>query len=169
MSAIVIQRASTPTALTHSVYDYMNELYKTISRRAFDMFERNGRIHGHDLEDWLIAEAEFLTPVLLELSETDTELTVRADVPGFTEKDLEIIVEPERLFITGTTEKKSEEKKKEKTLFSEISSNEIFRTIALPAKIDPEKVNALLKNGVLEVSMPKANPAKKVTDMAKAA
>ncbi len=29
MSAIVIQRASIPTVLTHSVYDYMNELYKT--------------------------------------------------------------------------------------------------------------------------------------------
>ncbi len=81
-----------------------------MTQRAFDLFERNGRIHGHDLEDWLVAEAELLTPVLLELSETDTELIVRADVPGFTEQDLEIIVEPERLFITGTTGKNGEEK-----------------------------------------------------------
>lgn len=168
MSTVAIQWASTPTALTHSLYDYMNELYNKIAQGAFKMFEGHGRTHGQDLEDWLKAEAEFLTPVLLELSETDTELIVRAEVPGFTEKELEIVVEPERLFITGTTEKKSEEKKK-KTLFSEISSNEIFRTIALPAEIDPEKVSAVLKNGVLEVSMHKANPAKKVTVMAKAA
>jgi HSP20 family molecular chaperone IbpA len=168
MSTVAIQRASTPTALTHSLYDYMNDLYNKIAQRAFSMFEGNGRIHGHDLEDWLKAETEFLTPVPLELSETDTELAVRAEVPGFPEKELEIIVEPGRLFITGKTEKKSEEKKNQ-TLFSEISSNEIFRTVALPAEIDPEKASAVLKNGVLEISMHKAKPAKKVPVMAKAA
>jgi len=146
----------------------MNELYNKISQRAFSIFEGNGRFDGHDLADWLRAEAEILTPVPLELSETDAELAVRAEVPGFTEKELEIVVEPERLFITGKTERKSEEKKKE-TLYSEISSNEIFRTVALPAEIDPEKVSAVLKNGVLEVSMYKATPAKKVPVMVKAA
>jgi HSP20 family protein len=168
MSTVAIQRASTHTALTHSLYDYMNELSNRIAQRAFSMFEGNGRIQGHDLEDWLKAETEFLTPVPLELSETDTALAVRAEVPGFTERELEIVVEPGRLFITGKTEKKSEEKKKQ-TLFSEISSNEIFRTIALPAEIDPEKASAVLKNGVLEISMPKAKTAKKVPVMAKAA
>jgi HSP20 family protein len=146
----------------------MNELYNKISQRAFSIFEGNGRFDGHDLADWLRAEAEILTPVPLELSETDAELAVRAEVPGFTEKELEIVVEPERLFITGKTERKSEEKKK-KTLYSEISSNEIFRTVALPVEIDPEKVSAVLKNGVLEVSMYKAKPAKKVPVMVKAA
>ena len=164
MSTVSIQRASTPTALTQSLYDYMDELCNKIAKRAFSMFEGKGRIHGHDLEDWLKAETEFLTPIPLELSETDTELAVRAEVPGFTEKELEIVAEPGRLFITGKTEKKSEEKR-EKTLYSEISSNEVFRSVALPAEIDPEKVSAVLKNGVLEVSMHKAKPAKKVAVM----
>jgi HSP20 family protein len=146
----------------------MNELYNKIAERAFCMFEGNGGIPGHDLEDWLKAEAEFLTPVPLELSETDAELTIKAGVPGFTERELEVIAEPTQLFITGKTEKRSEEKKK-KTLYSEISSTEIFRSVRLPVDIDPEKVNAVLKNGVLEVSMHKATPAKKVTVMAKAA
>jgi HSP20 family protein len=168
MSTVAIQRASTPSALTRSLSDYMNELYNKISQRAFSIFEGNGRFDGHDLADWLRAEAEILTPVPLELSETDAELAVWAEVPGFTEKELEIVVEPERLFITGKTERKSEEKKT-KTLYSEISSNEIFRTVALPVEIDPEKVSAVLKNGVLEVSMYKAKPAKKVPVMVKAA
>ena len=168
MSTVAIQRASTPTALTQSLYDYMNGIYDKIAQRAFSIFETNGRIHGHDVEDWLKAEADFLTVVPLELSETDTELTVRAEVPGFNEKDLEIVVEPGRLFITGKSEKKTEEKKK-KTVYSEISSNEIFRSISLPAEIDTEKVNAVLKNGILEISMQKAKPATKVTVLAKAA
>lgn len=55
-------------------------------------------------------KADFLTAVPLELSETDTELTVRAEVPGFNEKDLEIVVEPGHLFVTGKSEKQTEEK-----------------------------------------------------------
>jgi HSP20 family protein len=140
----------------------MNELYDKIARKAFSIFEHDGYHHGHDLEHWLEAESQFLNPVPLELSETDIEFTVRAEVPGFTEKELEIVAEPGRLFITGKSEKKSEDKKK-KAVYSEISANEIFRSFSLPAEIDPEKVNAVLKNGVLEVSMPKATSAKKVT------
>jgi HSP20 family protein len=117
---------------------------------------------------WLKAESELLMPISVELSETETEVSVRAEVPGFSEKDLEIGVEPGRLFIKGKVEKKSEEKKK-KTIYSEISSNEIFRSISLPSDIDPEKVTAVLKNGVLDITMAKAIPAKKVAVTAKAA
>lgn len=167
-TAVAIQRASTPTALTHSVFDYMNELYNKIACRAFSIFENNGHEHGHDLENWLTAESEFLTPVPVELTETDTELSVRAEVPGFTEKELEIVLEPSRIYITGKSEKKTEAKKK-KTVYSEISQNEIFRSFGLPAEIDADKAKAVLNNGVLEITMLKAQPAKKVPVMAKAA
>jgi HSP20 family protein len=147
----------------------MNELYDKVAKRAFSIFESNGRSSGHDLDDWLKAESEFLCSVPVELTETDAEFTVRAEVPGFTEKELEIVAEPGRLFITGKSEKKAEEKKKKETIYSEISEKEIFRSFLLPAEIDPEKVNAVLKNGVLEITMPKAKLPKKVSVMAKAA
>jgi len=168
MSNVAVQSAPTTTALTESLCKHMNDLYNKVAERAFSLFQNNGHSHGHDLEDWFKAESEFLTPVPLELSETDTELEVRAEVPAFTEKELEIVVEPSRLFIIGKTEKKSE-KKKNKTFYSEISSNEVFRSISLPAEVDPENVRAVLKNGVLEISMQKAKPAKKVNVIAKAA
>jgi len=164
---VAIQRASPPTTLA-SLDKYMTELYDNIAQRAFSLFKDEGWMHGHDLDHWLKAESEFLTPVSVELSETETELAVRAEVPGFSEQNLEIGVEPGRLFIKGKVEKKSEEKKK-KTIYSEISSNEIFRSISLPSDIDPEKVTAVLKNGVLDITMAKAIPAKKVAVTAKAA
>jgi HSP20 family protein len=167
MSTVAVQRASSP-GVGGNIYDYMNELYDKIAKLAFSFFERDGRVHGHDVDHWLTAEADLLNPVPFELSESEFELSVRAQVPGFTEKELEIIAEPGRLFIKGKTEKKSEEKKK-KTLYSEFSSNEIFRGISLPTEIDPEKVNATLNNGVLEISMQKAMPAKKISAAAKAA
>jgi len=164
---VAIQRASAPSTLT-SLYDYMNELSNKIAVRAFSFFEDEGWMHGHDLDHWLKAESEFLTPVLIELSETDTELAIRAEVPGFSEEDLEIGVEPGRLFIKGKVERKSEERKK-KTIHSEISSNEIFRSVSLPSEIDPDKVTAVLRNGVLDITMAKAVPAKKVAVTTKAA
>jgi HSP20 family molecular chaperone IbpA len=167
MSTVAVQCASTPSTLTHNLYEYMNELYEKIAKRAFLLFEHDGRTHGHDVQHWMEAEAEFLSPLPLEISEAETELTVRAEVPGFTEKEIEIVVEPARLFITGKAEKT--EDKRKKTLYSEISSKEVFRSIALPAEIDPDKVTALLNNGVLEISLHKAKPTKKAPAAAKAA
>jgi HSP20 family protein len=146
----------------------MNELYQKISRRAFSIFEENDHNHGHDLDQWLRAEAEFLCPAPLKIVESDSEVTIRVDVPGFSEKELEIVAEPARLFITGMAETEMDKTKK-KTVYSEVSSREVFRSIALPTRIDPEKVTASLKNGVLEVSLQKMEPAKKVPVMAKAA
>jgi HSP20 family protein len=168
MSRLAVQRVSTSGALTQDLCSYINELYDRIAKRAFSFFDRDGQIHGRDVNHWLTAEAEVLNPVPLELSETDTELTVRAEVPGFNEKELEIIVEPIRLFIKGKVDKKIEEQKK-KTLYCEIASNEIFRSVSLPAEIDPEKVSAVLNNGVVEISMQKASPAKTINIAGKAA
>ncbi len=165
--SVAIQRAS-PSGTLASLDKDMNELYDKIAQRAFSFFGDEGWIHGHDLAHWLKAESEFLAPISVELSETETELVVRAEVPGFSEKDLEIGVEPGRLFIKGKVEKRIEEKKK-KTIYSEVSSNEIFRSVSLPSDVDPEKVTAVLKNGVLDITMAKAVPAKRVAVTAKAA
>src|SRR5689334_22355575 len=56
--------------------------------------------------------------VPVEIAETEKELLVTAEVPGFTEKDLEVRIEPNRLFITGKTFENKEDKGK-KTLYTE--------------------------------------------------
>jgi HSP20 family protein len=137
------------------------DIQKRIARRAYELFASNGFTDGHDLEDWLVAESELLGKMPIELNETEKELTVKADLPGFTEKDIEIRVEPRRLFITGKREEKSEDKKKGETVYSE-RSNEVFRTIDLPAEIDPDKVKATLHKGELEITMPTKEIGKKV-------
>jgi len=143
------------------LFDRVNEIYDVISRRAFELFENSGQTFGHDLEDWFKAESELLQPVHLDVAESDTALTVRAEVPGFNAKELEISVEPRRLTITGKRETK-EERKKEKALYQERCADQILRIVDLPAEVATEKVTAKLKDGVLELAMPKAAPAKKV-------
>jgi HSP20 family protein len=153
---------------TENVLDRLQETYNTIARRAFEIFDHNGRWFGHELEDWLRAESELLHPLHLEITETEENLAVRAEVPGFTTKELTIDVEPRRVTITGK-HAAQEESKKGKTIYSERCANEILRVVDLPVEIDSSKVNATLKDGVLNLEMPKAAHAKTVRVEPKAA
>jgi len=147
------------------------ELRHAIAKRAYDMFASRGFTHGHDLRDWFLAETELVRPISIEMSETETELTVKAGLPGFAEKDIDVRVEPRRLFIAGDCEEKSEqpEKDKSRVVYSEWKTNRIFRTIDLPAEVDPDKVTANMSNGVLQISLPKKETSKKVAIEGKAA
>jgi HSP20 family protein len=153
---------------TANLVDRIQELFDLVSRRAYEIFDSNGRAIGRDLADWFQAEAELLHPVRLDLSESEDTFTVHAEVPGFTEKELEITVEPRRLIISGKHEAKEESKTK-KMVRSERHANQILRVLDLPGEVDTEKAKATLKNGVLELEMPKAAPAKKVQIQARAA
>lgn len=139
----------------------IQHLYDTISRRAFELFEGNGRVFGREWDDWFKAESELLHPANLNIEETEKEVTVQAEVPGFTAQDLNVSLEGTRLTITGKRETK-EEKTEKKVARREIYSNEIMRVVDLPAAVDAEKVVATLKDGILELKMPKASPPRKI-------
>ena len=146
---------------TDDVFDRIQETYNSIARRAFEIFDSNGRWLGHELEDWFRAEAELLHPVHLEITETENNLAVRAEVPGFTAKELEINVGPRQLTITGKHEAK-EESKRGKTVYSERCAKEIMRVVELPTEVDGTKATAALKDGILNLELPKVAHAKMV-------
>ncbi len=141
------------------VFDRFDQIYNSIAKRAFEIFESNGRSFGHELDDWFKAESELLHPVHVRIAESDEALTVEAEVPGFEAKDLQINIEPRRLTINGKKETK-EEQKKGKAVYQEQCSNEILRVIDLPAEVVASKAAATLKNGMLELQMPKSPKTK---------
>jgi HSP20 family protein len=171
-TSIAVQRAEEPTTLKpvkfESLLDQMNEVFDNITKRAFEIFEGNGRIFGRELDDWLKAEREFLHPVYIQLAESGESLEVQAEVPGFNEKDLEISVEPRRVTISGKREA-SKEEKKSKTVYSEACCDQILRVVDLPVEIETDKVTATLKNGILELRMPKVAKARSFRIQPKAA
>jgi HSP20 family protein len=160
-----VQRAQEPATpkpvKVESLLDRVNEVFNDISQRAFEIFEGNGRLFGRELDDWLKAERELLHPVHIQLSESGESLEVRAEVPGFSEKELEINAEPRRVTISGKRET-SKEEKKGKTLYSETGSDQILRIVDLPVEVDADKVSATLKNGVLDLTIPKAAKARSI-------
>ena len=143
------------------IIERMQEIHDAIARRAFELFESNGRWPGRELDDWVRAESEFIHPMQVELTESDSSFNVRAEVPGFSAKELEINLEPRRLSVTGKHETK-DETKKGKTVYSELRSGEILRVVDLPAEVDTSNVSASLKDGILNIKMTKAAAPKSV-------
>ena len=141
--------------------EQMKEFSRSVARRAYECFEARGREFGHDLEDWFRAESELMRSVPVEVKEADGKITVRAEVPGFAANEIKISVEPQRLVISGKSEKTTEEKK-EQTLLSEFRSNQFCRELRLPAEVEPDKTTAVLKHGVLELAFAKAAESKPV-------
>ena len=158
------QPAPEPTGLKlvepKSLLERINQIHETIARRAFEFFEHDGGPFGHELDHWFRAESEMLHPVHMSISESDEALIVQAEVPGFNAHELQISLEPRRLTISGKRETTKEDKKKGKTIYTERCSNELLRLIDLPSEIDASKSTATLKNGVLELYLPKTAEAK---------
>ncbi|MBI4478515.1 MAG: Hsp20/alpha crystallin family protein [Acidobacteria bacterium] len=143
------------------IFDRVEKLYDQIARRAFEIFDRNGRIFGRDLEDWFKAESELMHPAHLDVSESEKEIAVRAEVPGFAANELDISLEGTRLTVAGKRESQKERKEKT-TVYKEHCSDQLLRVVDLPATVDAAKAEATLKDGVLELKLPKAAPAKKI-------
>lgn len=88
----------------------------------------------------------------VEVTETDKDIRVSAELPGLDEKDVEVLMEDGGLTIKG--EKKSEVDDKERQ-FSERYYGRFERRIPLGFEVEADKVAAEFKNGVLSVTLPK--------------
>lgn len=149
-------------------FELSQELRDLISRRAYELFELRGSLHGYDHEDWLQAESEILMEVPVEVAETETGFTVLAKVPGLSENEVEVGVGPRSLCITGKRVETVEEKDGNGA-YTEQRSRKIFRAVDLPSEIDPVKASATISNGTLEINLVKTGLLKKVPVQTKAA
>ncbi len=97
----------------------------------------------------------------LDITETDDAILVRAEVPGCKADDVDISVKGNILTISG--EKKEEKEEKSKGYYhAERSYGSFRRDISLPTEVDPAKVEANCKDGILTVRMPKEERVKAV-------
>ena len=91
----------------------------------------------------------------LDVSEGRKDITVKAEIPGIEAKDFDISIDGRLLNIRG--EKKQEQTEKEETYYRVESSYGYFnRTIELPTEVDPDKVDASYKKGILKIKLRKA-------------
>jgi len=90
----------------------------------------------------------------IDISEGKKEITVKAEAPGIEASDFDISLDGRILTIKG--EKKDEQKENEETYYRvERSYGYFSRTIELPAEVDPKKVEASYKRGILKIKIRK--------------
>ena len=94
----------------------------------------------------------------MDLSETDKEIEITAELPGLEEKDIQLNVADNVLTIRGEKKNEREETKKDYHLV-ERSYGSFTRSIQLPDGVNADNIKAVMSKGVLKVTVPKPAPA----------
>jgi HSP20 family protein len=130
--------------------------------RMFDQYFRRGWMHPWRFEWPSFPELALPEMKLLKVDVVDreAEVLIKAEIPGVEKKDLDITVGEDSVTIKGST--RHEEKEEKGDYYRrEISSGAFLRTVALPATVDGSKAKANFKDGILELTLPKTEKAKR--------
>lgn len=96
----------------------------------------------------------------VDVIERDSEILVRAEIPGVDKKDLDISVTENSVSIKGSVQHEEVEEKGE-YYRRETSSGSFARMVVLPSEVDTSNVKTKFENGMLEMTLPKAKPSKR--------
>jgi len=96
----------------------------------------------------------------VDVRETEDAYLLEMDVPGRSEKDLEVEVKDSVLTISSTQKEEKKEEKRNGYVLRERRASSFCRSFRLPEGVDAAKIDAAFKNGVLELKIPKAPEAK---------
>ena len=128
--------------------DTMNSLVNAL----FNSGESNVSSGAGEISPWM------------DLRETDEAFEVKLTMPGLDKKDIDISVTDGVLTVKGETkEEEKEEDEKGSWLVREHRHVSYFRSVRLPSEVEPEKAEAEYKNGVLKLTLPKAEEVKPKT------
>jgi len=107
-----------------------------------------------------VPEMRITRPIPVNISTTDQELVIQAELPGF-KKD-EISLNVTESFVEISAHKKQEKIERTEKLFrQEMSSGSVKRAFTLPDKVDPDNSKAKLEDGLLTILLPKLTIGKK--------
>lgn len=154
MPALVVQKVEDKSAKALPLFEEIEKRLEDVRRRAFQLFEGRGSEIGNPLEDWLRAEHEIMGWPAAELDEKDGKYELEMTLPGYDPSEVQVTATPSELIVHANAkrEKKAEEGK---CLWTEFTSNDVYRRFELPEAIDMERANATLDKGMLHVTAPK--------------
>ncbi len=125
----------------------MITMRQAMDRMLDDTFARGSESHGTGA--WLLPMDAYIT---------DEAIVIRADVPGIKSDEIEITLEGDTLTIRG--EIKREEADHRKYVLLERPTGKFERTLSINTPINHDKVEASFKDGVLTLTLPKAEAVK---------
>jgi HSP20 family protein len=122
-----------------------------------DAFRRPFSLFSHPMMRF--SQTEDVVPSV-DIMEDKGDIVVKAELPGVKKEDIDITLTDDTITISG--EKKKEEEVKKKDYYRYESSYGSFcRTFSLPSEVQSDKAKTKMKDGVLEIRIPKTEEAKK--------
>ena len=137
--------------LTHSMEEFFEDFPP---RRWMETFEPFGWKWPRDVD----LERNFR----LDIIDRDKEFLVRGELPGVEKDDIEVTIAGDRLTIEAKREFEEVDEKDE-FYRHELGYGKLMRMVALPEEVDPENIHAELKDGILNVTLPKIRAAERHT------
>ena len=95
----------------------------------------------------------------LDMSESENQLDIQIELPGMNEKDVDLLIEDDRLILRGKSEVDREDKQRDYHIKERISGA-FERRLTLPIRPDPAKVKARYAKGVLDIKIEKTEETK---------
>lgn len=129
--------------------------------RVFDDMLRGFGMPSFSLPITQAMSATMLTPHM-DVSETDQDIRITAELPGIDEKNLEVMVSDDLLTIRGEKQVEEEEKDRDYRVV-ERARGSFGRSLRLPFSVDPNQVQASFKDEVLTITVPKPKEVKEKT------
>jgi HSP20 family protein len=125
-----------------------------IRKQAYERFTRRGFDGGHALDDWLAAERQILQPAA-EIREFAGGYQLRIALPGIDDADVQVVCTSDEFFVTADRHEPGDRNGMSSTLlWSEFYSGTVYRLVSVPRPVEPGKVTAKLKHGILEITAP---------------
>jgi len=116
---------------------------------------------GQSLKNDLLSEEKKGAKISIDLYETEESLVVQSTIAGVRAKDLEISMEKDILIIKGERGKPDGDVPGKKYLYQECYWGPFSRKLILPENIDPFRIQAAVKDGILTVTIPKIEKEKR--------
>jgi len=109
---------------------------------------------------WVEEEASQALAPRLDVVERENEFVVQAEMPGIKKDDIEVSLENGVLTITAETKSETGQKEGERVIRQERRYGKYLRSLRLGKEVDEKKVKASYKDGILELTLPKAEEVK---------
>ncbi|KYK24867.1 hypothetical protein AYK24_05625 [Thermoplasmatales archaeon SG8-52-4] len=136
-------------------FNMMDAMDKFFWEDPWTPFWRRNRWGGLKPRDALLDNDTRITAI--DMIDTGKEYKITAEMPGVNKKDIEVNITPNNISICGETKTESKEKD-EGWVRHERSYSTICRTMIFPEEVNPDKADATLKDGILEISVTKKTP-----------
>ncbi len=148
---MVKRKRERPPLWFEETFDRIRRLEEEFHRMMSDFWRSPFDMH---FTDQFFRTKPEISSISVDISETGSEVIIRADLPGFKKEEIKLRATEDEVIIEG--EKKEEKVEEEENYFrKERRYGKVKRVIPLPVQVIPEKAKAKFRDGVLEIRIPK--------------